>query len=268
METKLFFIKALSNLHVGSGEINYGLVDNLIQRDPVTGLPTINSSSLKGALRKHFEKVEKGKVDVISIFGSEPQETKDRRQGSVHFFDADLVSLPVRISGADFSYVHISTPQQLNRLWHHCERLGITNAQFFNGIANLNVQKENTPVRIEDIEAPIPSVKTSSRFADVVGEQIAILNESQMEQLCDNEHLPVITRNSLDDGQQSNNLFYEQVLPRYSRLVTIVMGEGKDFNNFCNCLNNQVVQIGAHATIGYGFCQFKLYQPTNKTSKQ
>lgn len=267
METKLFFINALSNLHVGSGEINYGLVDNLIQRDPVTGLPTINSSSLKGALREHFTKVEKKKIDVVSIFGSDPKETKDRRQGTVRFFDADFVSLPVRTTGANFPFVHVSTTQQLNRLWHHCEELGIPNAQFFNGIANLpSVQKENTPVRIEDIEGDVSSVKTG-KSADIVGERLAIVSETQMEQLCNNEHLPVISRNCLDDGQ-STNLFYEQVLPRYSRLATMVMGEGDEFLAFCNALNNQIVQIGAHATIGYGFCQFKLYPITNNNPQQ
>lgn len=266
MESKLFFINALSNLHVGSGEINYGLVDNLIQRDPVTGLPTINSSSLKGALREHFSKVARDKHNVMSIFGSEPKETKNRRQGSVRFFDADLVSLPVRITGADFPFVHVSTTLQLNRLWHRCEQLGIPNAQFFNTIANLSkVQKDNTPVKIEDIEGDVPSVKTG-KSAAIVGERLAIVSETQMQQLCNNEHLPVISRNCLDDGQ-STNLFYEQVLPRYSHLVTIIMGEGNEFADFCNTLNNQIVQIGAHATIGYGFCQFKLYPLTNNNPK-
>lgn len=259
MESKLFFINAFSNLHVGSGEINYGLVDNLIQRDPVTGLPTINSSSLKGALREHFTKVDKNKIDVISIFGSDPKESKNRRQGTVRFFDADLVTLPVRTTGAPFPFVHVSTEKQLDRLWHHCEQLGIPNAQFFISIANLpKVQKENTPVRIEDIEDSVPSVETGES-ADIVGERLSIVSEAQMDQLCNDEHLPVISRNCLDDGGQSENLFYEQVLPRYSRLATIVMGEGKEFNDFCNTLNNQIVQVGAHATIGYGFCQFKLF---------
>ena len=55
MKAKFFKIEAISNLHVGNGEINYGLIDNLIQRDPVTELPNINSSSLKGALREFFK---------------------------------------------------------------------------------------------------------------------------------------------------------------------------------------------------------------------
>lgn len=258
MESKLFFINAFSNLHVGSGEINYGLVDNLIQRDSVTGLPTIHSSSLKGALREHFTKVNKDSVDVRTIFGSDPKDTKDRCPGKVRFFDADLVSLPVRATGSTFSFVHVSTEEQLNQLWHRCEQLGIKNAQFFNGIANLpKVQKGGKNVRVEDIDGAVYAVSTG-KSSDIVGEKLAIVSDAQMVQLCNDDHLPVITRNCLDDGQ-STNLFYEQVLPRYSRLITIIMGEGDIFNDFCNKLDKQVVQIGAHATIGYGFCQFKLY---------
>ncbi|MCX6279668.1 MAG: type III-B CRISPR module RAMP protein Cmr4, partial [Bacteroidetes bacterium] len=51
-----FFIQCITNMHVGSGDANFGIVDKLVQRDTVTDFPTIHSSSLKGALREHFEK--------------------------------------------------------------------------------------------------------------------------------------------------------------------------------------------------------------------
>jgi CRISPR-associated protein Cmr4 len=50
-----YFIQCITNMHVGSGDANYGVIDKLVQRDPVTGYPTIHPSSLKGALREHFE---------------------------------------------------------------------------------------------------------------------------------------------------------------------------------------------------------------------
>ena len=37
MKTELYVISAYSNMHVGSGEMNFGVIDNLIQRDVVTG---------------------------------------------------------------------------------------------------------------------------------------------------------------------------------------------------------------------------------------
>ena len=51
MTTRMYVINTLSNMHVGSGEVNYGVIDNLIQRDSVTNLPNINYSGLKGAIR-------------------------------------------------------------------------------------------------------------------------------------------------------------------------------------------------------------------------
>lgn len=42
-------------MHVGSGDASYTLIDNQVQRDVITGFPTINSSSLKGSLRSFLD---------------------------------------------------------------------------------------------------------------------------------------------------------------------------------------------------------------------
>ena len=49
-----FKITAKTNMHVGSGDTNYGIIDKLVQRDVLSNLPMIHSSSLKGALREFF----------------------------------------------------------------------------------------------------------------------------------------------------------------------------------------------------------------------
>ena len=75
MKATLYTIECISNLHVGSGQDNDGVIDGLIQRDVVTDLPCINASSLKGALREHCEKWNKAhnedaeKVNVVKLFG-------------------------------------------------------------------------------------------------------------------------------------------------------------------------------------------------------
>ena len=46
-----FLLTALTNLHPGAGSESYGVIDNLVQRDATSDFPTINSTSLKGALR-------------------------------------------------------------------------------------------------------------------------------------------------------------------------------------------------------------------------
>ena len=54
MNTNVWLIQAKTNLHVGNKNTsNYGLIDKAIQRDPLTQIPCINSSSLKGALNEY-----------------------------------------------------------------------------------------------------------------------------------------------------------------------------------------------------------------------
>lgn len=253
METALFFIEPLSNLHVGSGEINYGLVDNLIQRDPVTNLPTINSSSLKGALREHFELLMGNNSNyVINIFGSNPKETKKRQPGTLRFFEADLLSIAVRSTGNNLAYVNATSKGAIDRLCKRLEQFGVEAKH----LAELTGLQESGKVSIEDL----PGKKSYCQIKDnpsLVGDNLAVLDENDLKLLCNNEHLPVISRNCLEDGQ-STNLFYEQVLPRYSRLATLIMGDREILDDFSNKLNNEVVQIGGNATIGYGYCKFTI----------
>ena len=52
---KAFLIETLTNTHVGSGDTTYGIVDNMIQKDVTTSIPVFHPSSIKGAIRDHFE---------------------------------------------------------------------------------------------------------------------------------------------------------------------------------------------------------------------
>lgn len=98
MTTRMYVINTLSNMHVGSGEVNYGVIDNLIQRDSVTNLPNINSSGLKGAIREYFKENE----DLVrELFGSAPRDEKTL-PGKVRFFEANLLSMPVRSDKVPF----------------------------------------------------------------------------------------------------------------------------------------------------------------------
>lgn len=67
MASYLVTLKCLTNMHVGNGDVNYNIVDNEVEVDPVTGYPTINASGVKGALRNYF----KDNKRVIDWFGSE-----------------------------------------------------------------------------------------------------------------------------------------------------------------------------------------------------
>lgn len=228
MSSKLFSIEVLSNLHVGSGEINYGLVDNLIQRDPVTELPNINSSSLKGALREYFKHIEKKEKKekiwtVNEIFGSDPKAKDNRKQGSVRFFEAELLAIPVRCE---------------NRLYKM-----VTSKNIIDSFVE----------KMKMFEISLPAHVLYQTIG--INEQDTITHED-FKNYCSDAELPVISRNNLENGQ-SANLWYEQVLPKYSILAFVVMGEGDAFDDFCKELDNSYLQIGANATIGYGYCRLK-----------
>ena len=54
MNSHFYAVKCLTNLHMGSGDTNFNIVDNEVQKDPVTQMPIMHSSGIKGALRDHF----------------------------------------------------------------------------------------------------------------------------------------------------------------------------------------------------------------------
>ena len=44
MSAIILKLKCITNLHVGNGEVNYTIIDNEVEKDPVTGYPIINAS--------------------------------------------------------------------------------------------------------------------------------------------------------------------------------------------------------------------------------
>ncbi|KPA17969.1 CRISPR-associated RAMP protein, Cmr4 family [Candidatus Magnetomorum sp. HK-1] len=50
-----YFIETLTNTHVGTGDSDNGMIDNMIQKDSRTKFPIIYPSSLKGAIKDHFK---------------------------------------------------------------------------------------------------------------------------------------------------------------------------------------------------------------------
>ena len=96
MKTDLYTIETLSNLHVGAGDINFDVIDNQVQRDAITNLPNINSSSLKGAFREAFTLKDEEPTNMVKyIFGGSNDEDS-HATGAYSFFEAQLLTRPVR----------------------------------------------------------------------------------------------------------------------------------------------------------------------------
>ncbi len=265
-KTDEYLITCLTNLHVGSGGANYGVIDNLVQRDPVTDMPVIHSSSLKGALREFF-KNEWGKCDdkLSYIFGPDDSridkdEEKDEKGnkckkesgiGHYKFFNADLLVLPVRSNKKPF---YRATAKILVDTIN-------AKAKAFNGkdliIGSYNkneptVMEQVDNLKLEDWPA---SVDNSLKNDKNMGNDVAVFDTDTFKSFA--KKLPVIARNQLENGE-SKNLWYEEVVPRESRFVFFVSYPENDDNykaNFDEALENAVVQIGASGSIGYGYCK-------------
>lgn len=264
----LYTIKPISNLHVGSGAVNFGVVDNLIQRDALTDLPNINASSLKGALREYFTNQEnEEKIDIKAVFGS-PVKGDERNAGNYRFFDANLLAIPVRSDKVPF-FLAIC-PLVINDFIQKAEvfNINVDNIAELKSFADkaeegkmLVFNENQADAFVEDMETETEYLEfDTSGLSFLFGSHpLLLLSDSQFKMLCNDNHLPVIARNQLDKGK-SKNLFYEQVIPRFSIFYFIVVVTGKG----CLPLEDKLIQIGANASVGYGFCKFKQIYPSQK----
>ena len=284
----LYIISTLSNMHVGSGNVSFGVIDNLIQRDVISDHPNINASGLKGALREFFnhyypirnekniEDEKKKERFITSIFGSSPKEKEELKSGAFRFFDANLLSMPIRSNKT--SYLMATCSDIINDILGKIDDFAVADideikkvlSNLQNKIPEKNVwvfdEKFNNCV-LEDFDFNFTTIDKSIEFKDdlpllekLFGTPLVLLNNIDFKTICGDDYLPVIARNNLEDGK-SQNLWYEQVLPRLSRLYCIIMkdtADSADITFFDSKLNENIIQIGANASIGYGFCKMRL----------
>ena len=255
---KFYSIKNISNLHVGSGDNNYGVIDNLVQRDVNTNLPTIHSSSLKGALKEHFSSTEDNTEFIETVFGKE-----DNKPGKWKFLAADLLSRPLRSNM--IQYFNASSPEALSNFVTKIENLGLANAfpnfDKLKELANMSVAENNPLVFnsrfnnavIEDLEwRTTYNDFDVSGLSTLLGEHLILINNNDFREV----ELPVIARNHLENGI-SENLWYEEVVPYDSRFgFFIIENDEVNSEEFMNGIK-KIIQIGANASIGYGLCKIE-----------
>jgi len=266
MKIELYTITTLSNLHVGSGDINFDVIDNQVQRDNITKLPNINSSSLKGAFREHFS--QEGESNMVKyIFGPDNKENDSHQTGAFSFFEAQLLSRPARSN--KLPYFEVTSPEIIKELIEKIETLHIEVSfleelkKFYDAIKNITkttvFQDFGRDLMIED-ENDIAIKNLSDTFSLFNVENLAVMPFSTFQEL----DLPVYARNYLEDGT-SKNLWYEEVVPKQSKFYFCIAKptnvDEKDYaqkiKGFENRFNKEgeIVQIGANKSIGYGFCK-------------
>jgi len=265
MKTELYKIQTLSNLHVGAGDINFDVIDNQVQRDAITNLPNINSSSLKGAFREAFEK-ENSQGLINFIFGPDNKSEDSHQTGAYSFFEAQLLTRPVR-SNVKF-YFNATSPEVIKNILSYIEDFDIyfdeTLKQELKKLSDIKPQK-NRPFIFENIKDTILEDDEAvfngfdiSKLKEFLGDDLALFEDGDFKELA----LPVLARNYLEEGV-SKNLWYEEVVPKKAQFFFAIgkptnldeKDKAQKIDGFENRFNKEgsKIQFGANKSIGYGF---------------
>jgi CRISPR-associated protein Cmr4 len=282
MITQVYLIKPFTNMHVGSGKENSGIVDNTIQRDILTHFPAINSTSLKGALREYAENCIKFTDDDIKyVFGkgNEKKDGKEQEKDKNHpghfiFYSANLLSIPARSD--KYPFLNAICPQivrdflRITALWGNVigekERHAfdeLLSIQFDDKVRAICFEESvnDSVVEFYDVKAVLHTISEDSLavLKNWTGNNPVWVNDDDFKNI--SEKLPVIARNHLDNGQ-STNLWYEEIVPRETVFYTFISApEG----NWRIEFDKSVLQIGANASVGYGVSE--IYKP-EKTEEE
>lgn len=293
---QMYLVDTLTNMHVGSGDTHFGVVDNLIQRNPVSKVPVIHSSGIKGALLDYFQNDEELKQNdrLNTLFGGKMEKDKDDKEkklafypGHLIFFEANMLFLPLRANYKvyynctsipvlrDFFEQYktfIGSSKEINELenWFLTLKFNSKDFIYFNGKSDLEIEdfdngenKSEKEIQSEEAKDPAELLK---KYFMVDIQQLAIFKEEVFCKICERS-IPVVARNQIKDDGTSGNLFYEEILPRKTKMYFLLgydayLNNGKKdvkeiFEKRFNDKNN-TYQFGANFSIGYGFS--KIYQ--------
>lgn len=126
INTRMYWIHAITPLHVGSGR-GVGFIDLPIMREKVTSWPLVPGSAVKGVMREHFvreftgdkKEMDQDKKDLINAAFGKSDDDSDKQSsnsnaGSLVLSDARIVCLPVRSLYGTFAFA--TCPLVLERL--------------------------------------------------------------------------------------------------------------------------------------------------------
>ena len=175
-------IKAITGLHIGgSGQgMAIGGADSPVLRDPITNVPYIPGSSLKGKMRSLLEKVSGqltlkngkaepckcGNCEVCTVFGV-PAEADSKLPGRLIVRDAFMKSASVELldksNNTDMPYTEVKTEVTIDRIMSKANPRQIERVPAgaeFDMTLILNVYDE------DDVSALLNTVKTSLKLVE------------------------------------------------------------------------------------------------------
>lgn len=266
MKFDLYTLLTATELHVGTGSENIGIIDNPVQRDPVTDLPCIPGSGVKGAYREHFSGTEVSKFETY-CFGPRSDD-EGGYSGAIDFLSAYLISRPVRSDRR--LYYHGTSPGVIRDQLDRFELMGVTLsgdlADALAWLAGLIPEKPlvfdgNDDAMLEEYFAVTqhPDTGYYDTLVRFFGGHVALFNDSDFRAL----RYPVNERIKVGKEKKDNNLWFDETVPRMSRFC-MLMGtptnlaeeDEKNILRFHERLaEGKLIHFGGHRTIGRGFCR-------------
>ncbi|MCX7607454.1 MAG: type III-B CRISPR module RAMP protein Cmr4 [Bacteroidia bacterium] len=225
-------------LHAGMGS-GLGEVDLPLQRERTTGLPFIQASGIKGALRAHLTAQGSDKETLKALFGPDT-ESAHEHAGALAVSDARLLLFPVRSLAGVWAWT--TAPMVWERLRRDIERFK-TNGSSSSAPASLGekidkpIVKPKAPILLQDSKLILEDMAYEVSHTDVlaqVGEwltknafekgsywekelqnHLAVLPDEEFEFFTENA-TEVITRVRIDQATktvQEGALWTEELLP-------------------------------------------------------
>ncbi|OPL17082.1 MAG: hypothetical protein AVO38_05625 [delta proteobacterium ML8_D] len=303
IDSELFIYRAISPLHCGAAEGSGG-IDLPVARERTTGHPIIPASSLKGVWRDYCKSLWPEKEEVEIAFGpdSEDGEANKKRfyAGCLGFTDAQILFLPVRASSGTFAM--ITCPLQVRRYIELKCLSGLGDPKdacikihspaentfsplskdhpFFRNGALIFLEDEELEINTVASDRWITGLPSGSDIPKRLQKRTALVSDEVFRWFCRNG-LEVVAHNILKEGKQSDNLWYEEVVPSDGIFFSLILtspphqsGEEKmnDNGKYLKKLADTRVpffQVGGHETTGRGLMEVTpLEKPTAKIGSE
>lgn len=271
MQTKAFFLQALTPVHPGTGQASSALVDLPVAREAATGFPIIPASSLKGVLRdgrgldKDDESLEAQEARKVFGYAGRKQETDISQAGELVLTDARLLLLPVRSYAGTFAL--ITCPLVLQRLERDAEALGLSlglpraSLDKEEALAGSAVQHEKKLI-LEDLDlkmsgpadglAQALSGLVFGREEPYLMERLALVSNDVFGYFCQTG-LEVIARVRLESETKTvakGALWYEEAIP--AEAIFSFFALSKNAAHFAEITARPYLQVGGETSVGRG----------------
>ncbi len=275
MNSKILTLFTRTPLHVGAGA-SVGRVDLPLIRESHTGYPVIPGTSLKGVLADLWNEqlVDKKRPqgsDVRLLFGSD--EAKDANGGKLLIGESKVVAFPVRSAKGGFAWV--TCPLALNRLYRDLDKkLEASSIEADKCLASEALKLDSSVILEEyclgfnghvsdDIIQTLKNLCDDTLWLNELVSHLAIVSDEMFKYFVENtceiaQHVKI---NDETGTATDGALFNQENVPAETLFFTVL------YENANGCFDklekklkevNNLIQIGADATTGLGWCSVNL----------